>query len=125
MSQCTNRDLPTQVGRYLKQTLIARGITQEQFAELAHVSDRTVRRWVSGEIHSLDALSDIANALQVEVRDIFTEDVPLYFHSVDIALNTLKLQSRNLSNRTYPVLFFCSPEVYNNSTSKRKEECEE
>jgi len=80
MSQCTNRDLPTQVGRYLKQTLIARGITQEQFAELAHVSDRTVRRWVSGEIHSLDALSDIANVLQVEVRDIFTEDVPLYFY---------------------------------------------
>ena len=76
MSQCTNRDLPALAGRFLKQTLIARGITQEQFAEMTHVSDRTVRRWVSGEIHSLDALSDIANALQVEVRDIFAEDVP-------------------------------------------------
>ena len=81
MSQCTNRDLSAQVGRYLKQTLIARGITQEQFAELAHVSDRTVRRWVSGEIHSLDALSDIANALQIEVRDIFAEDVPAFWGS--------------------------------------------
>lgn len=78
MSQCTKQDLPAQAGRFLKQALIARGITQEQFAELAHVSDRTVRRWVSGEIHSLDALSDIANALQVEVRDIFAEDVPAY-----------------------------------------------
>ena len=95
MSQCTNRDLPTQVGRYLKQTLIARGITQEQFAELAHVSDRTVRRWVSGEIHSLDALSDIANALQVEVRDIFAEDVPAYF---------LAEQNLSLLNRKAPML---------------------
>ncbi len=34
MSQCTNRDLPAQAGRFLKQTLIARGITQEQFAEM-------------------------------------------------------------------------------------------
>lgn len=84
MSQCTNRDLPARAGRFLKQTLIARGITQEQFAEMAHVSDRTVRRWVNGEIHSLDALSDIANALQVEVRDIFAEDVPAYFLHKDI-----------------------------------------
>ena len=76
------------IGNFLKTLRKEKGITQEQFAEMAHVSDRTVRRWVSGEIHSLDALSDIANALQVEVRDIFAEDVPAYF-----------------LHRTHPVLF--------------------
>ncbi len=107
MSQCTNRDLPALAGRFLKQELIARGITQEQFAEMAHVSDRTVRRWVSGEIHSLDALSDIANALQVEVRDIFAEDVPAYF-----------------LHRTHPVLFMGHMPRYNTKAiTTRKEEC--
>lgn len=109
MSQCTNQDLPAQVGRYLKQTLIARGITQEQFAELAHVSDRTVRRWVSGEIHSLDALSDIANALQIEVRDIFAEDVPACFltghtlscfsFSAGFTMALLRKERRNAKNK--------------------------
>ena len=44
--------------------------------EINHLFVSTDRRWVSSDIHSLDALSDIANALQVEVRDIFAEDVP-------------------------------------------------
>jgi len=84
--------LADQVGRYLKCELRRRGITQEEFGEQIGVSDRTIRRWVSGDIHSLESVGEIAQALQVPVRDIFLEDV--FF----LAENTDK--------RTRFVLFF-------------------
>ena len=79
MAQFNNEvNLPMYVGAYLKQALRSRGITQEDFAEYVGVSDRTMRRWVSGDIHSLDSVSEIARALGVSVWDIFSnrEDVP-------------------------------------------------
>ena len=79
MSQFNKEEnLPLWVGSFLKRELRKRGITQEDFAEYIGVSDRTVRRWVSGDIHSLDVVGEIARALRVSVGDIFSdgEDVP-------------------------------------------------
>ena len=79
MGKPNYENLPNRVGRYLKHELWVRGITQEEFADQIHVSDRTVRRWVSGDIHSLDSVQLIANALQINAGDIFSEDVPFPF----------------------------------------------
>ncbi len=76
MGTVNYNDLPCVVGRNLKRQLQARGITQERFAEQIGVSDRTVRRWVGGDIHSLETVGEIANALQIQLGDIFGEDVP-------------------------------------------------
>ena len=69
-------ELSVHVGRYLKRELRRRGITQEEFAERIGVSDRTVRRWTSGDIHSLETVAEIASALRVNAKDIFKEDIP-------------------------------------------------
>lgn len=69
------------VGGYLKRELRIRNTTQEQFAEQFGVDPRTVRRWISGGVHSLDVVAEIAEYLGVSVRDIFSdeEDVPFLF----------------------------------------------
>jgi len=72
-------ELSLQVRRYLKRELRHRGITQEAFAEQIGVSDCTVRRWISGDIHSLEAVAEIASALNVNARYIFNEDIPVLF----------------------------------------------
>ena len=75
MGTVNYNDLPYLVGRNLKRALQAKGITQERFAEQIGVSDRTVRRWVGGDIHSLETVGEIANALQIRLEDILEEDV--------------------------------------------------
>ena len=82
-------NLPCLVGRNLKRALQARGITQERFAEQIGVSDRTVRRWVCGNIHSLETVGEIANALQIQLGDILGEDVPFLFHRTEDVLLSL------------------------------------
>lgn len=72
------------VGGYLKRQLRERNTTQEEFASQIGVDPRTVRRWVSDGIHSLDVLVEIADFLGVNVRDIFLDEdgVPFLFKYV-------------------------------------------
>jgi transcriptional regulator with XRE-family HTH domain len=49
-----------------------RGMTQEQLAFQAGISVRTVQRLESGEDMSLSTLNLVANALKVDVRDLFS-----------------------------------------------------
>lgn len=83
MGTVNYNDLPYLVGRNLKRQLQVKGITQERFAEQIGVSDRTVRRWVGGDIHSLETVGEIANALQIQLGDILGEDVPFLFYFFD------------------------------------------
>ena len=77
----TRDDLARGVSGYLKRELKKRKMTQEKFAEKVGVSDRTVRRWVSGGIYSLDVICVIALCFHVSVGDIFreAEDVPAVY----------------------------------------------
>lgn len=50
-----------------------RGMTQEQLAEKSTVTTRTIQRLESGADVSLETLNLIANALDVQVRELFAE----------------------------------------------------
>lgn len=71
-------DMSATVGCFLRSELKKRKWTQAKFAELAHVEDRTVNRWVNGGINSFGPVETIACVLRVGVADIlsFGEDAP-------------------------------------------------
>lgn len=79
MMYCKGRpDMSATVGSFLRSELKKRKWTQAKFAELAHVEDRTVNRWVNGGINSFGPIETISYVLRVEVMDIlsYEEDVP-------------------------------------------------
>lgn len=51
-----------------------RGLSQEQLAEKAHVSVRTIQRLEAGDDASITTLNLVANALAVKVNDLFAEE---------------------------------------------------
>ena len=59
-------------GRFLKNELKARNITQEDFAEMFGVSDRTLRRWIKGENITLDTIDYLSDFFKVDRRDIIS-----------------------------------------------------
>jgi len=97
------------VGNFLRMELLRRGMTQEAFAEEVGVADRTVRRWVSGEIHSLEGVQEIAWALNISIRDIFSEwdDVPSHFYQVFVPLKRTKsvLSKQSVQEYLYMYIF--------------------
>ena len=58
--------------RYLYQP-IYHCLSQEQLAEKAKVSVRTIQRLESGQDVSIETLNLVAGALSVEVKDLFTD----------------------------------------------------
>ncbi|GEM_PF-2596769 len=70
-----------QAGDYLRSALKARGLTQEQFAELVSVDVRTVRRWLANGVHSMDTFELIVRFFGTPAGDVFTqsEDVSGFF----------------------------------------------
>ena len=66
--------IPQAVGGYLKRELKRRGTTQEAFSFDFGVDVRTVRRWISGGVHSLDAVVEIARYFGVSVGDVLSDE---------------------------------------------------
>lgn len=69
-------------GKFLKKELKKNHITQEKFAEDFGVDARTVRRWVSKGINSVETIWSIADFFGLEnIRDVFSseDDVPSVF----------------------------------------------
>lgn len=53
------------IGVFLKGLRKEKGLTQEQFSEIVHVSNRTVSRWENGNhLPDLDILLEIADFLK-------------------------------------------------------------
>lgn len=52
---------------------LEKGLSQEQLAEKAKVSVRTIQRLESGQDVSIETLNLVAGALSVEVKDLFTD----------------------------------------------------
>jgi transcriptional regulator with XRE-family HTH domain len=62
------------LGRCLAELRVARGFTQEAFAELANVSSRYLQSIEGGhENLTLDSLCELANRLDVQVVELFGE----------------------------------------------------
>ena len=60
------------IGIFLKELRKEKSITQEQFAEIIGVSNRTVSRWETGSnMPDLDILIQIADYYEVDIREIF------------------------------------------------------
>lgn len=59
------------IGNFLKTLRKEKNITQEQFAEVLGVTNRTVSRWETGSnMPDLDVLIQIADYYEVEIREI-------------------------------------------------------
>ena len=58
-------------GAFLKELRKQKGLTQEQVAEMVHVSNRTVSRWENGyNLPDLDVLMELADYYAVDLRSI-------------------------------------------------------
>ena len=75
--------LAKNVGTYLKHKLRSTQMTQAQFAERMGVEERTVRRWVSGDIHKIEIIEDIACMFQDDITSVVTyeSDDAVHFKS--------------------------------------------
>lgn len=59
------------IGQFLKLLRKEKGLTQEQFAEIVNVSNRTVSRWENGNnMPDLDILIKISDFYEVELREL-------------------------------------------------------
>lgn len=59
------------IGAFLKGLRKEKGLTQEHFSEIVHVSNRTVSRWENGNnLPDLDILLEIADFYEVDLREI-------------------------------------------------------
>lgn len=59
------------IGRLLKKLRNEKGLTQEQFAEMLNVSNRTVSRWENGNnMPDLDILIQISDYYEINLRDL-------------------------------------------------------
>lgn len=59
------------IGTFLKELRKQKGLTQEQFAEIVNVSNRTVSRWENGyNLPDLDVLIELADYYEVDLREI-------------------------------------------------------
>ncbi len=64
--------LAKNVGTYLKHKLRSTQMTHAQFAERMGVEERTVIRWVSGDIHKIEIIEDIACMFQDDITSVVT-----------------------------------------------------
>ncbi|MEG0904331.1 MAG: helix-turn-helix transcriptional regulator [Lachnospiraceae bacterium] len=59
------------MGEFLKTLRKEKGLTQEQFAEIVNVSNRTVSRWENGNnMPDLDVLIQLSDYYKIELREI-------------------------------------------------------
>ena len=59
------------IGQFLKSLRKEKGLTQEQFAEIVNVSNRTVSRWENGNnMPDLDILIEISDFYEIELREL-------------------------------------------------------
>lgn len=59
------------IGALLKELRSEKGLTQEQFAEIVNVSNRTVSRWENGNnMPDLDILIQISDYYEIDLREL-------------------------------------------------------
>lgn len=59
------------IGEFLKELRKQKGLTQEQFAEIVNVSNRTISRWENGNnLPDLDILIEISDYYEIDLREL-------------------------------------------------------
>lgn len=64
-------DIKKLLGKRIKELRKAQGISQQQLAELANVDQRNLSHVECGDTFPSRALLDIANALNIDLKDLF------------------------------------------------------
>ena len=90
--------IPQAVGSYLKRELKKSGITQDAFSYEFGVDVRTVRRWISDGVHSLDVVVEIARYFGVSVGDVLSDEdgVPFYIKKQEIPFRIFRALRKSL-----------------------------
>jgi len=105
------------IGLFLKELRKEKKLTQEQFAELFNVSDRTVSRWETGtNMPDLSTLIEIADFYNVDIREIIdgerksenmNDDVKETLIKVADYTNTEKVIKKRKLNRYFMIGGLC------------------
>lgn len=90
------------VGHFLKNELKRRKISQESFSETLGVDPRTVRRWISGGVNSVNTVCEIMQFFGLKnIGDIFSseDDAPYVLKKIKKSANGQFSSSKRI--------FFC------------------
>lgn len=84
------------IGNFLKRLRKENKLTQEQFAEIVNVSNRTVSRWENGKnMPDLDILIEISKFYDVELREILDGERRSVKMDKDLEETVLKVADYN------------------------------
>ena len=106
------------IGAFLKGLRKEKGLTQEQFSEIVHVSNRTVSRWENGNhLPDLDILLEIADFYEVDLREILNGERKSTDVNKDVeetAIQTAEYASAQTEryNKTVRLIFVISASLW-------------
>lgn len=97
------------VNNKIKQLRLSKNLSQEQLAEKAKVSVRTIQRMEAGDDASIETLNLVAGALGVSVKELF-DDSPAQKNKIRNAEENLQyqLKSRHDEFKTFKHIYFTS-----------------
>ena len=85
------------IGKFLKELRKQKGLTQEQIAEIFHVSNRTISRWENGNnMPDLDILIEISDYYEVDLREVLNGERKS--ENMDKEMNETVLQAVDYTN---------------------------
>jgi len=96
------KEIRKKLGQRIRVLRKTKGLTQEKLGEKAELSYKFIGEIERGQVNpSLDTLSAIANALGVNIVDLFRDNKDLLYQFSDEELLTIK-QALNLLNKAFP-----------------------
>ncbi|NLM19890.1 MAG: helix-turn-helix domain-containing protein [Clostridiaceae bacterium] len=102
------------IGRLLRELRNAKGLSQEELAEIFHVSKRTVSRWETGRnLPDIVILLEIAEFYDLDLREILNGKRKDEKMDTDVKDTVLKAaqysnEGTNLFSKTVNLLFICA-----------------
>jgi transcriptional regulator with XRE-family HTH domain len=100
------------IGALLKKLRTERGLTQEQFAEIVMVSNRTVSRWENGNnMPDLDILIQISDYYEIDLRELLDGERKSENMNKELEENVLKAveytncETERYTKRVHRLLF--------------------
>ncbi len=92
------------IGIFLKELRKQKGLTQQQFAEIVNVSNRTVSRWENGNnLPDLDILIEISDYYEIDLRELLDgerKDEKMNKEAEEIALKAVEYTNNEMEHHT-------------------------
>ena len=96
------------IGIFLKELRKQKGLTQQQFAEIVNVSNRTVSRWENGNnLPDLDILIEISDYYEIDLRELLDgerKDEKMNKEAEEIALKAVEYTNNEMEHHTRRVV---------------------